>query len=429
MEWIVLILFISIILGILSGVQVAIVLGGVSFVFGYFLLGVDFFNFLPSKYMGLVSNYILIAIPLFIFMGIMLEKSGIAPRMLVSMVGPFKNIQGGLILSVILVGSLLAASTGIVGASVVTMGTISLPTLLKNGYSKTLATGAIAATGTLGQIIPPSIVLILLGSVLNVSIGKLFSAAILPGLILVLFYGIYVIFKSGNISRHPESRPADEDVEDTGRIDIIRTAIMPLFLIVLVLGSIFMGLASPTEASAIGAFGAIILAAADGKINFNLIKSVARETAKLTGMIFFIMLGAATFALVFRGIGADEMLTEWVLYINVGPVYFVLLILVIAFFAGFFLDFIEIIFILIPVVLPILTELKVDLLWFGILIAIVLQTSFLTPPFGFSIFYLKGVVPSEVKTSDIYLGVIPFVIIQLIVVGMVFLNTKLITFF
>ncbi len=412
----------------MSGVQVAIVLGGVSLIFAYFLLGFDFFNFLPMKYMGLVSNYVLIAVPLFIFMGIMLEKSGIAARMLITMSGAFSKLKGGLILSVVIVGTLLAASTGIVGASVVTMGMISLPTLLKSGYSKSLACGTIAATGTLGQIIPPSIILILLGSVLNISIGKLFTAAIIPGILLVILYIIYVIASS----YRSQKIQSDNEIPDAPKIstkDLLKTVLLPLFLIILVLGSIFAGIASPTEASAIGAFGAILLCAIERKLNFKLIKLVAKECVQLTGMIFFIMLGAATFALVFRGMGADEVLTEFVLGLSLQPFLFVLIVLLIAFIAGFFLDFIEIIFILIPVVLPILIELRIDLLWFGILLAIVLQTSFLTPPFGFSIFYLKGVAPVEVKTTDIYKGIIPFVIIQIFVVGIVLILPQLLKFF
>ena len=428
MGWITLIFLISIILGIMSGIQVAIVLGGVSLIFGCFLLGFDFFNFLPMKYMGLVSNYVLIAVPLFIFMGIMLEKSGIAARMLVTMSGAFARLKGGMILSVIIVGTLLAASTGIVGASVVTMGMISLPTLLKNGYSKSLACGTIAATGTLGQIIPPSIILILLGSVLNVSIGKLFTAAIIPGIFLGILYVIYVLIQSyrSNVDLPVKK---NQDSPKVKVIDLLKSVLLPLFLIILVLGSIFAGIASPTEASAIGAFGSILLCALERKLSFTLIKSVAKECVQLTGMIFFIMLGAATFALVFRGIGADEVLTDFVLGLSLQPFLFVLIILLIALIAGFFLDFIEIIFILIPVVLPIIIELRIDLLWFGILLAIVLQTSFLTPPFGFSIFYLKGVAPLEVKTKDIYRGIIPFVIIQLFVVGIILLIPQILKVF
>jgi len=417
MEVLALILFISILLLILYGYPVSFTLGGVSLI--YLLLFVDstYYSALPQRIMGTMSNYVLLAVPLFIFMGIMLEKSGLAESMLDTMGLLFGKIRGGLAVSVILVGALLAASTGIVGATVITMGLISLPTMLQRGYAPTLATGTIAASGTLGQIIPPSIVLVLLGSVLNVSVGQLFRAAIIPGVLLVICYIIYVLL----VARlRPEMAPPISGEElnqfwNSGATKRILTALfMPLLLIILVLGSIFFGIASPTEAAAVGALGATLLTLLQGKLSWDIGKKVMQETTHLTCMVFMILLGATTFSFVFRQLGGDHFLVEFITQSDLSATAFLMLVMLIIFVAGFFIDFIEIIFIIVPVVSPIFIAYDIDLIWIGVLISMNLQTSFLTPPFGFSLFYLKGVAPPEVTTNHLYRGIIPFVLIQVV---------------
>ncbi|MBT8219363.1 MAG: TRAP transporter large permease subunit [Bacteroidia bacterium] len=413
-----LILFIVVFALILWGFPVAFTLGGISAIFGLIFLGPDYFSFLPSRIMGTMSNPVLIAVPLFIYMGIMLEKSGLAARMLETMAMLFGRLRGGLAVSVVIVGALLAASTGIVGATVITMGLISLPTMIKRGYDVPLATGTIAASGTLGQIIPPSIVLVLLGSVLSVSVGDLFKAAFIPGFLLVAAYIIYILIKA---SVHPETAPAipQEEIKAFRDKGFVKRALMafllPLLLIIAVLGSIFKGIASPTEAAAVGALGATILTIIQGEFKLTVLKDVMKETTHLTSMVFMILLGATTFALVFRGMEGDDylislLLDRW----QLSQVGFLIIVMIIVFIAGFFIDFIEIIFIIVPVVAPIFQSYGMDLIWIGTLLALNLQTSFLTPPFGFSLFYLKGVAPPQVKTTDIYKGIIPFLIIQVI---------------
>lgn len=413
MEAIALILFILIFILILSGVQVAFVLGGISAIFGMIFVP-DFFDLLPLRIMGTMKNQVLLAVPLFIYMGLMLEKSGLAENMLQSMSRLFGNVRGGLALSVVFVGALLAASTGIVGATVVTMGLISLPTMLKNNYQPELATGTIASAGTLGQIIPPSVVLVLLGSVLNVSVGDLFRAALLPGVLLVLAYGLYIFI----VARVNESiAPPITDEALLGEQsfkDVISAFILPLVLIVAVLGSIFVGITSPTEAAAVGAMGASILTYAQGKYNLQVLKEVMQGTTHLTSMVFLILLGATTFSLVFKGLDGDTYLIELIKTSALSPNMFLVMVMVAVFILGFFIDFIEIIFIVVPVVAPIFISYEMDLVWIGILLALNLQTSFLTPPFGFSLFYLKGVSPPTVTTMQIYRGVVPFLLIQVV---------------
>lgn len=415
MGTIALILFVSILLLILYGYPVSFTLGGVSLL--YLLLYVDstYYSALPQRIMGTMSNYVLLAVPLFIFMGIMLEKSGLAEQMLDTMGLLFGKLKGGLAVSVILVGALLAASTGIVGATVITMGLISLPTMLRRGYAPTLATGTIAASGTLGQIIPPSIVLVLLGSVLNVSVGQLFRAAFIPSIFLVVCYIIYVVVRAHMNPEDAPPVPAEElEAFWAGEVwkKVFIAFVMPMVLIVLVLGSIFFGIASPTEAAAVGALGATLLTLFQGKLSWNIGKKVMEETSHLTCMVFMILLGATTFSFVFRQLGGDHFLIEMITQFNLSSMAFLLLVMAIIFIAGFFIDFIEIIFIIVPVVAPIFIELEVNLIWIGVLIALNLQTSFLTPPFGFSLFYLKGVAPPEVTTTHLYKGIIPFVLIQ-----------------
>ncbi len=417
MEIIALILFLSIFLLILYGYPVAFTLGGISILYAVCFLEPSSFSALPLRIMGIMNNYVLLAVPLFVFMGIMLEKSGLAESLLETMAMLFGTLKGGLAISVVIVGTLLAASTGIVGATVVTMGLISLPTMLRRGYRPELATGTIASSGTLGQIIPPSIVLVLLGSVLNVSVGDLFKAALVPGLLLVVSYIAYIFIRANLRPEEAPGIPAEEIAAFKGKgfgMRVFKAFVLPLLLIVAVLGSILKGYASPTEAAGVGAMGAIILTIFQGRFTLEVLKSVMRETTHLTCMVFIILLGATVFSFVFREVGGDRYLIEMIESSNLSATAFLLLVMAIIFVAGFFIDFIEIIFIIVPVVVPVFLTYEVDLIWVGILIALNLQTSFLSPPFGFALFYLKGVAPPEVTTSQIYRGIIPFVLIQLV---------------
>jgi|TARA_B110000483_G_scaffold122492_1_gene147641 tripartite ATP-independent transporter DctM subunit len=420
-EIVALILFVVIFALILVGYPVAFTLAGLSILVGYFLVP-DFLDLLPLRIMGTMKNYVLLAVPLFIFMGLMLEKSGLAENLLNTMAILFGKIKGGLAISVVIVGALLAASTGIVGATVVTMGLISIPTMLKRNYKPELAAGAIVSSGTLGQIIPPSVVLVLLGSVLNVSVGDLFTAAVVPGLMLVVAYITYIAIYAHLYPESAPSIPASEIAkfksEDFGK-KVFEAFVLPTILILSVLGSIFAGIASPTEAAAVGALGAILLTMTQGQFSMSKLSEVCKETTKLASMVFMILLGATTFALVFRGLGGDRYLVDLIEQSALSPMMFLLLVMVVVFIAGFFIDFIEIIFIIVPVVTPIFIAMNIDLIWIGILFALNLQTSFLTPPFGFALFYLKGVAPPELRTSMIYKGVIPFLLIQIIVLILV----------
>ena len=396
---------------------------------GLIFFDIDFFYLVSLRIFGIMNNFVLLAVPLFIFMGLTLEKSGIAEKLLETMAILFGKIRGGLAYSVILVGGMLAASTGIVGATVVTMGLISLPTMLKRGYSPQVATGVIASSGTLGQIIPPSVVLVLLGSVLNISVGDLFTSALLPGITLVFLYIIYITIIS---IIYPERVPAmppeiiKKFNKNSNLYDIINAFLLPFFLIFAVLGSIFFGIASPTEAAGIGALGALLLSYLQGGIDIKKLNKISSETMRLTSIVFMILLGATAFSLVFRGLEGDRYLVDLITSSNLTPEMFTILILIIVFIAGFFIDFIEIIFIIVPVISPILISLDIDLLWIGIMLAINLQTSFLTPPFGFSLFYLKSVSPKNVKTSDIYLGIIPYVMIQIVFLVFLYFNPEFI---
>lgn len=432
MEVLAIILFISIFLLILYGYPVAFTLGGISIIYALLFLDPVAFTALPPRIMGVVSNYVLLAVPLFIYMGIMLEKSGLAESLLETMAILFGKLKGGLAISVVIVGALLAASTGIVGATVITMGLISLPTMLKRGYSPELATGTIAASGTLGQIIPPSVVLVLLGSVLNVSVGNLFAASLLPGLLLVAVYIVYIVFIA---TIRPKSAPSmpDEEIREFKKdgyiAKVIRAFVLPLFLIVAVLGSIFAGIASPTEAAAVGALGATILTIIQGKFSLEVLKVVGRETTHLTSMVFIILLGATTFSFVFREMNGDGYLVNLIEQANLSAPAFLALVMVVVFIAGFFIDFIEIIFIIVPVVAPIFVQFGIDLVWIGVLLGLNLQTSFLSPPFGFSLFYLKGVAPPEVTTGHLYRGIVPFVLIQVLFLVVVILFPEVVYVF
>ncbi len=447
MGFLALLLFLIIFILILRGYPVAFTLAGVSILFSLILMVVvpgaiemRHFNLLPSRFMGTINNTMLMAVPLFIFMGIMLEKSGLAESLLETMANLFGSVRGGLAVSVVIVGALLAASTGIVGATVVTMGVLSLPVMLKRGYKPELATGVIASSGTLGQIIPPSIVLILLADqigassrgVSQVDVGAMFRAAFLPGFLLVLAYIAYILIVS-NVKRDWAPPIPQEEIKAMrgkgfwGRV--FKAFFLPFLLILTVLGSIFKGIASPTEAAAVGAMGATLLTILQGKFNLNILQQVMRQTMKLTAMVFWILLGATTFTLVFRTLGGDDYLIELIQQANLSPMMFLLIVMVIIFIAGFFIDFIEIIFIFVPVITPIFDVYEVDMLWVGILMAMNLQTSFLTPPFGFSLFYLKGVAPPEITTQHLYRGIIPFILIQVFFIALIILFPELIYIF
>lgn len=447
MEFLSLVLFLVVCAFLLIGYPVALTLAGTSLIFagiGIFF-GVFDASYLlatPSRLFGIVNNQTLVAVPLFVFMGVVLERSKIAEDLLVAMSAILGRFKTGLGVSVILVGMFLAASTGIVGATVVTMGLLSLPTMLKRGYSPSLATGAICATGTLGQIIPPSIALVLLGDVLSsayqkaqldmgifspesVSVGDLFVGALIPGFILVIFYLLYL----WGISKFsPSQVPAHgQQSEHASLQELLLALLPPLLLIIAVLGSILTGLATPTEAAGVGAIGAVFLALLKKSIKPENIKYVVRETTKVTSMVFLILIGASIFSLVFRGFGGEELLNDFFSDLPGGAFTAMLLVMIIIFLLGFILDFIEITFVVVPIVAPILMVMGIDPIWLGIMIAVNLQTSFLTPPFGFALFYLRGVAPESVKTQQIYKGVAPFIIIQLTLLVLMAIWPKIIT--
>ena len=411
--WVIL-MFVSLMLCLLIGYPVAFTLGFVALIFGGSLLGMEFFNLLPLRIWGIMTNFTLLAVPLFIFMGIILEKAGIAEELLENMGQLFGKVRGGLAISVVLVGALLAATTGVVGATVVTMGVIALPSMLKNRYSPELATGTIAASGTLGQIIPPSIILILLGDVMGVPVGRLFTGAIVPGVLLVVLFLVYIALYA---LYRPQAAPAlNKKTDDRLFKQFMQTMLPPLLLIVCVLGSIFFGIASPTESAAVGAVGAMLLAILHGKLNLKNLSEAMQMSLRLTSMVFMILIGATAFGLVFRGLGGDAMVMELMTDIPGGKWGFIGISMLLIFLLGFFLDFLQICFIVVPILTPIAQLLGVDLLWFAVLIAVNLQTSFLTPPFGFSLFYLKAVSPKSIRIQQIYRGILPFVAIQVLII-------------
>ena len=382
--------------------------------------GLMMFAMMPHRIWSIMNNTILMAIPLFILMGLILQKTKLAERLLESMGYLFGEIRGGLAISTVLVGSLLAASTGVVGASVVAMGVISLPVMLKYNYSKNLSTGTICAAGTLGQIIPPSIVLIILGDVFNVPVGDLFKAALMPGLVLVAAYVVYILVAA---YINPQIGPAVKLERQEGEskkqqvISALFSIIPPLSLIVIVLGSIFAGIATPTESSAIGCAGAVILAMLYRRFSFAMLMESSKETVKITAMVFAILIGATAFSMVFTYTGADALIEQFMLSLPGDKWGFIIMAMLAIMVLGFFIDFVEISYIIVPILVPISEVIGINPVWFAILIAMNLQTSFLTPPFGFSLFYLKGVAPEGIKTTDIYKGVIPFIIIQVLVLA------------
>ena len=402
------------------GYSVAFTFAGISLLVGVISLGTDLFAFMPYRIMSIMENTTLMAIPMFIFMGIVLQKTGLAEKLLESSAKLFGQVAGGLAISTIIVGALLAASTGVVGASVVAMGVISLPVMLKNNYHQPTATGVICASGTLGQIIPPSIILIILGDVMGVPVGDLFKAAILPGFLLILMYTLYILVL-GKIK--PEFCPPMVVTESKQEllIQALKDIVPPMLLIITVLGSIFGGIATPTESSAIGAVGAVILATCYGKFSFKMINDVSKESVKVSSMIFAVLLGATAFSMVFTYSGSDFIVEDFFMDLPGGQWTFILSAMVAILILGFFIDFIEIAFLVVPILTPIAMALDIDLIWFAILITMNLQTSFLTPPFGFSLFYLKGVAPKSIKTLTIYKGVIPFILMQLVILSLVLL--------
>ena len=448
MEWLPLLMFVAVCLVLLTGYPVAFALGGTALLFaaGGILTGTfspSDLTFVPNRLFGIIENSTLMAVPMFVFMGVMLEKSRVAEKLLSSMGQLFGPLPGGMGLAIILVGALLAASTGIVGATVVTMGLLSLPTMLRQGYQPQLSTGLICATGTLGQIIPPSIALVLLGDVLanayqdaqlkqglwsldTVSVGDLFVGALIPGLILVGLYLLYVVVIS---LWKPQWAPAfaATDGAPRGWRSLLGGLVPPLLLIAAVLGSILTGKATPTEAAGVGAFGALLLAAANRHLSRTILGEVVRATSRVTAMVFMILIGASLFSLVFRGYGGEEAVHNLFAAMPGGVIGATVMVMLLIFLLGFILDFIEITFVVVPIVAPVLLGMGLDPIWLGVMIALNLQTSFLTPPFGFALFYLRGVAPPEVKTTHIYQGVIPFIAIQLIMLGILALFPELAT--
>ena len=434
MEWMALVMFGTVIAALLAGFPVAFTLGGTALAFAAIGAATGTFNdallsSLPNRVFGIMGNETLVAVPLFVFMGVTLERARIAEELLDTLSRLFGSVRGGLGISVTVVGMLLAASTGIVGATVVTMGLLSLPTMLRRGYSPEVATGTICASGTLGQIIPPSIILVMLGDVMSsayqqaqlesgvfspktVSVGDLFAGALIPGLLLVVLYVLYLL---GAAFFRPALMPAyDRGEEDAvSLLQILRALLPPLLLIFAVLGSILAGLATPTEAAGVGGMGALLLALARREIGLARLRDIMQATLKISSMVFLILIGASVFSLVFRGFGGDDGVHAVLGSLPGGVAGAVILVMLVMFLLGFVLDFIEITFVVVPIVGPVLLAMGLDPVWLGVMIAINLQTSFLTPPFGFALFYLRGVAPPSVTTQQIYRGVIPFVLIQL----------------
>ncbi|MCP4807556.1 MAG: TRAP transporter large permease subunit [Proteobacteria bacterium] len=416
---------------IFSGYPVAFSLGGTALIFAFIGVATGVFDFalmnaFPARVFGIMGNYVLLAVPFFIFMGTMLEKSKLAEDLLTTIGGLFGRVRGGLALAVVFVGALLAAATGVVGASVVAMGLISLPVMLRYGYSPSLSAGVITASGTLGQIIPPSVVLIVLADQLSVSVGDLFVGSLAPGILLAGLYAVYVL---GYAAVRPDAAPAlPPEEQNVSARQVLFVLIPPLVLILLVLGSIFFGVATPTEAGALGALGAMGLAAANKRLTWKAVSGAMNETTRLTAMVMFLLIGSTAFALVFRGLYGDIWIEELLTGLPGGAWGLIAVTMLAVFILGFFIDFFEIAFIILPLLVPAARILEIDMIWFGVLIAINLQTSFLTPPFGFSLFYLRGVAPKSMPTTAIYKGAVPFIGIQLAGLGLVLAFPELVTF-
>ncbi len=422
-----LILFGIALLCLFLGYSVAFTFAGVSVFVGVLVLGTDLFAFMPYRIMSIMENTILMAIPMFVFMGIVLQKTGLAERLLESSAKLFGSIPGGIAISTIIVGALLAASTGVVGASVVAMGVISLPVMLKNKYHEPTAPGVICAAGTLGQIIPPSIILIILGDVMGVPVGDLFRAAVIPGCLLIIAYTLYILVL-GQLK--PDFCPPMVVTESKKEllIQAAKDILPPLLLIFSVLGSIFTGIATPTESASIGAVGAVVLSIFYGGFSFKRINEISLETVKVTSMIFAVLIGATVFSMVFSYSGSEYLIEDFFLDLPGDKWTFLIIAMVAILVLGFFIDFIEIAFLVVPILTPVAIALNIDLVWFAVLISMNLQTSFLTPPFGFSLFYLKGVAPKSLKTTTIYKGVIPFILMQIAVLLLVLIFPEYLIF-
>ncbi|MEL6341489.1 MAG: TRAP transporter large permease subunit [Myxococcota bacterium] len=419
---------------IFSGYPVAFSLGGTALLFAFIGVETGMFDWalmqaFPQRVFGVMSNYVLLAVPFFIFMGTMLEKSKLAEDLLTTIGMLFGRLRGGLALAVVFVGALLAAATGVVGASVVAMGLISMPVMLRYGYSKTLAAGVITASGTLGQIIPPSVVLVVLADQMGISVGDLFVGALIPGLMLAGMYALYVVIIAIVSPKAAPALPPEERSLSASAL-LARVGVVmlpPLALILIVLGSIFIGLATPTEAGALGAVGATILAALRGRLDRETLRGALEETTLLTTMVVFLLIGSTAFALVFRGLYGDVWIEDLLTGLPGGQIGLLVVANLTIFLLGFFIDFFEIAFIILPLLVPAAKLLGIDLVWFGVMVAMNLQTSFLTPPFGFSLFYLRGVTPDDVPTAAIYRGAIPFILIQIVGIGLICLFPELVT--
>lgn len=434
-EWLGPLMFAGALVFLSLGYPVAFSLGGVAILFG--LIGISlgvfdpiFLTAMPQRIFGIMANYTLLAIPYFIFIGSMLERSGIAENLLETMGILLGRLRGGLALAVVIVGALLAATTGVVAATVVAMGIISLPIMLRYGYSKELATGVIAASGTLGQIIPPSVVLVVLGDQLGVSVGNLFIGSVIPGLMMAGAFALHVLIVS---FLKPEVAPAlPEEVRAIGAKalskQVFQVMVPPLILILLVLGSIFFGIATPTEAGAVGSLGAIALAAANRQLSWASLQQVCDVTLRISSMVIFILFGSTAFSLVFRGLNGDQFMFDVLANLPGGEVGFLVVSMTVVFILGFFIDFFEIAFIVVPLFVPVAQQLGLDLVWYGVVLGANLQTSFLTPPFGFALFYLRSVAPPEVTTGDIYRGAVPFVLLQLLVMLLIIVFPGLVSF-
>ncbi len=427
-------MFVAALVLIFTGYPVAFALAGTALIFAVLGVQAGYFDWhllfaLPERIFGIMSNYVLLAVPFFIFMGIVLERARLAEDLLTTIGKLFGPLRGGLALAVVFVGALLAAATGVVGASVVAMGVISLPVMLRYGYSTELSCGVILASGTLGQIIPPSVVLVVLADQMGISVGDLFVGGLVPGLLLA---GLYALYAIGVAIFRPSEAPAlPADVRDVGGLRLARQVVLvmlpPLVLILLVLGSIFAGVATPTEAGALGAVGAMLLALVHRRLSWKVVGEAADYTTRLTTMVMFLLIGSTAFALVFRGLYGDVWIESLLTNLPGGKIGLLVVANLVIFLLGFFLDFFEIAFIIIPLLVPAARALGVDLVWFGVMVGMNLQTSFLTPPFGFALFYLRGVAPPEVQTKQIYRAVVPFIVIQLIGLGLIILFPRLVT--